>query len=195
MSLTRCVGKWKKVAQHLAKGGLDAEAVASVFLHLQGSCVCFLHEAAINLGVACVSAGGHVPRHPLYALPLRRGISQLRYASVYGLRHPAQLVGVGLAFLAKAPVREPLVEGLGVYSVSYKIMAGVYHLGTTMSSGHYRAFLSEALSEGGSVNPGEPRCVLERAVITDDDHAPTRIAEADFNTVLTNAYLIWLVKD
>ena len=106
--------RWKveKVAQHLAKGGLDAEAVASVFLHLQGSCVCFLHEAAINLGVACVSAGGHVPRHPLYALPLRRGISQLRYASVYGLRHPAQLVGVGLAFLAKAPVREPLVEGL-----------------------------------------------------------------------------------
>ena len=58
-----------------------------------------------------------------------------------------------------------------------------------------RAFLSEALSEGGSVNPGEPRCVLERAVITDDGHAPTRIAEADFNTVLTNAYLIWLVKD
>ena len=80
------------------------------------------------------------------------------------------------------------------YSVSYKVMAGVYHLGTTMSSGHYRAFLSEALSEGGSVNPGEPRCVLERAVITDDGHAPTRIAEADFNTVLTNAYLIWLVK-
>ena len=81
------------------------------------------------------------------------------------------------------------------YSVSYKVMAGVYHLGTTMSSGHYRAFLSEALSEGGSVNPGEPRCVLEKAVITDDGHAPTRIAEADFNTVLTNAYLIWLVKD
>eukprot|EP00439_Symbiodinium_sp_Y106_P070223 s2867_g12.t1 len=80
------------------------------------------------------------------------------------------------------------------YSVSYKVMAGVYHLGTTTSSGYYRAFLSEALSEGGSVNPGEPRCVLERAVITEDGHAPTCIAEADFNTVLTNVYFIWLVK-
>ena len=80
------------------------------------------------------------------------------------------------------------------YSVSYKVMAGVYHLGAATSSGHYRAFLSEALSEGGSVNPGEPRCVLERAVLTDDGHASTHIAEADFNTVLTNVYLVWLVK-
>ena len=47
------------------------------------------------------------------ALPLRRRITQLGYPPVDGFRHAAQLVGVGLAFLAKAPVREPLVESLG----------------------------------------------------------------------------------
>ena len=47
------------------------------------------------------------------ALPLRRRITQLGYPPVDGFRHAAQLVGVGLAFLAKAPLREPLVESLG----------------------------------------------------------------------------------
>ena len=47
------------------------------------------------------------------ALPLPRRITQLGYPPVDGFRHAAQLVGVGLAFLAKAPVREPLVESLG----------------------------------------------------------------------------------
>ena len=47
------------------------------------------------------------PRQQIVARPARR------YPPVDGFRHAAQLVGVGLAFLAKAPVREPLVESLG----------------------------------------------------------------------------------
>ena len=71
------------------------------------------HKTAIDLGVCRVSTCGHVPRHPVNALPLRGGVAQLRDPPVDGLRHPAELVGVGLPFLAEAPVCQPLVESLG----------------------------------------------------------------------------------
>ena len=69
-------------------------------------------KAAIHLGLARVSTGGHVPRHPLNARALRRGVAQLWDPPVDGLRHAAQLVRVGLAVLVEAPIGEPLVEGL-----------------------------------------------------------------------------------
>ena len=75
-----CCVQSQKVAKHLAEAGLHAEAVASVLLHL-------LQQPPVNLGVACVSASGHVPRHPLYALPLRRRVTQLGYPPVDGFRH------------------------------------------------------------------------------------------------------------
>ena len=64
------------------------------------------------MGVGRVSSCGHVPRHPVNALPLRRGVPQLWDAAVDRLRHAAQFVRVGLALLLEASVGEPLVEGL-----------------------------------------------------------------------------------
>ena len=48
------------------------------------------------------------------ARALRRGVAQLWDPPIDGLRHPPELVRVGLAFLPEAPVREPLVKGLGL---------------------------------------------------------------------------------
>ena len=70
------------------------------------------HKTAIDLGIARVSTSSHVPRHPVNARALRRGVAQLWDPPVDGFRHAAQLVRVGLALLAEAAIGEPLVEGL-----------------------------------------------------------------------------------
>ena len=82
----------------------------------------YLQHPPVDLGVARVSTCGHVPRHPVNALPLRRRITQLGYPPVDGFRHAAQLVGVRLAFLAKAPVRKPLVESLGFPPTAHSML-------------------------------------------------------------------------
>ena len=64
------------------------------------------------MGIARVSTSSHVPRHPVNARALRRGVAQLGDPPVDGFRHAAQLISVGLALLAEAPIGEPLVEGL-----------------------------------------------------------------------------------
>ena len=46
--------------------------------------------------------------------PARSAGAELGDPAIHGLRHPAELIGVGLALLAEAAVREPLVEGLGL---------------------------------------------------------------------------------
>ena len=50
----------------------------------------------------------------LPAATSRASPSQLGDPPVDGVRHAPQLVGVGLALLALPPLRQPLVEGLGV---------------------------------------------------------------------------------
>ena len=112
----------RDVAKHLAEAGLHAEAVASVLLHL-------LQQPPINLGVAGVSTSGHVPRHPVNALPLRRCVAELGDAAVDRLRHAAEFVGIAFAFLTEAPVREPLVEGLRL-STSAQALFVVFRWGS-----------------------------------------------------------------
>ena len=75
-------------------------------------------KTAIDLGVARVSTSSHVPRHPVNARALRRGVAQLWDPPVDRLRHAAQLVRVGLALLAQPAVRQPLVEGLRLARVA-----------------------------------------------------------------------------
>ena len=72
------------------------------------------HKTAIDVGIARVSTSSHVPRHPVNARALCRGVAELGDPSVHGLCHPAELVGVGLALLAEAVVRQPFVESLGL---------------------------------------------------------------------------------
>ena len=81
------------VTEDLVEGGLHAEASASPFLHL------YLHQSSEHLAVATVSSRGHVPRHSMHALALGRRVAELRDATVDGLGHPTDLVGVGLALL------------------------------------------------------------------------------------------------
>ena len=68
----------------------------------------------VDLRLARVPAGRHVPCHALDARALRGSVSQLGNPPVHGLRHPAELVGVALALLAQAAIGEPLIETLGL---------------------------------------------------------------------------------
>ena len=70
-----------------------------------------------------------LPAHPVNARALRRGVAQLWDPPIDGLRHPPELVRVGLAFLPEAPVREPLVKGLGL-STSAQALFVVFRWGS-----------------------------------------------------------------
>ena len=78
--------------------------------------------------------------------------------------------------------------------ISYRVVAGAFHVGNTPASGHYRAFLSEAGDARGPVNPGEPLRVLENSFETDDGRIPCKLDRADHSLILHNTYLVWLLK-
>ena len=99
------------VSEDLAEGGLHAEASTSLFLHL------YLQQSSEHLAVASVSSSGYVPRHSMHALALSRRVAELWDPSVDGLRHPAELVGVGFALLPQATLGQPLIEGLGLHEL------------------------------------------------------------------------------
>ena len=105
-----------------------------------------LQQPPINLGVAGVSTSGHVPRHPVNALPLRRCVAELGDAAVDRLCHAAEFVGIAFAFLTEAPVREPLVEGLRLK-----------HLGSSFGC----SFLGWGSLQFLVPASGRPRSVLE----------------------------------
>ena len=84
--------------------------------------------------------------------------------------------------------------GLDTQLQAYKPIAGVFHLRNTPASGHYRAFLCEAASAGVGENPDEPSSLLDRAFETDDGRPPRKLVRNDYDQVLTNAYLIWLLR-
>ena len=108
------------------------------------------HQAAIDLGIARVSTSSHVPRHPVNARALRRGVAQLWDPPVDGFRHAAQLISVGLALLAEAPIGEPLVEGLRLV---YRYVCSIW---TTASS-----FSQHTTASTDSKQPQVPPCYIE----------------------------------
>jgi len=83
-------------------------------------------------------------------------------------------------------------QGLDVHTIPYKVIAGVFHLGATPAAGHYRAFLSEAEGVGG--NQGVPQCILQSAFETDDNRTPRKLDPTEYDTILSNMYLVWLLK-
>ncbi|CAE7380080.1 slc47a1 [Symbiodinium sp. CCMP2592] len=83
---------------------------------------------------------------------------------------------------------------LGTHNVDYRIISGVFHLGNTPASGHYRTFLSDAEVRGISDNPGEPHGALANAWETDDGRVPIKLDHTLVDTVLTNTYTVWLAK-
>ena len=85
-------------------------------------------------------------------------------------------------------------QGLDVHTIPYKVIAGVFHLGATPAAGHYRAFLSEAGDARGCRNQGVPPCILQNAFETDDNRVPRQLDPAEYDTILANMYLVWLLK-
>ena len=83
---------------------------------------------------------------------------------------------------------------LAVQHVAYRVIAGVYHVGNTPASGHYKAFLCEADDDKGAGEHGEPHSVLENAFGTDDDRPPCKLTPHEQDEILTNVYLVWLLK-
>ena len=96
--------------------------------------------------------------------------------------------------LIKMPCFVDEETSLDVQHVDYRVIAGVYHVGNTPASGHYKAFLCEAADDDGAGERGEPHSVLENAFGTDDDRPPCKLAPHDKDEILTNVYLVWLLK-
>ena len=84
-------------------------------------------------------------------------------------------------------------EGLRTQLQSYKPISGVFHIGNTPASGHYRAFLCEADNAGADEIP-EHQGTLDNAYVTDDGIIPQKLERRDHDLVLTNAYLVWLMR-
>ena len=57
-----------------------------------------------------------------------------------------------------------------------------------------RPFLCEAADDDGAGERGEPHSVLENAFGTDDDRPPCKLTPHDKDEILTNVYLVWLLK-
>ena len=85
-------------------------------------------------------------------------------------------------------------SSLDVVRMPYRVIAGAFHVGNTPSSGHYRAMLSEAGDAMGHRNPGVPLRALENAYETDDGRIPRKLEHSEQHLVLTNTYLVWLLK-
>ena len=110
-------------------------------------------------------------------------------------RHVAKYRGIlTLQGVVNMPCYNDAQQGLDVHMVPYKIISGVFHIGATPSSGHYRALLSEAGDEQGFRNLGVPDCILQNAFETDDHRAPRQLDPTEHDLVLTNMYLVWLLK-
>ena len=84
-------------------------------------------------------------------------------------------------------------EGLRTQLQSYKPISGVFHIGNTPASGHYRAFLCEADNAGADEIP-EHQGTLDNAYVTDDGIIPQKLERRDHDLILTNAYLVWLMR-
>ena len=85
-------------------------------------------------------------------------------------------------------------SSLDVTRTPYRVIAGAFHVGNTPSSGHYRAMLSEAGDAMGHRNSGVPLRVLENAYETDDGRIPRKLEHSEHHLVLTNTYLVWMLK-
>ena len=110
-------------------------------------------------------------------------------------RHVAKYRGIlTLQGVVNMPCYNDAQQGLDVHMVPYKIISGVFHIGATPSSGHYRALLSEAGDEQGFRNLGVPDCILQNAFETDDHRVPRQLDPTEHDLVLTNMYLVWLLK-
>ena len=85
--------------------------------------------------------------------------------------------------------------GLDTQWCHYSVVAGVYHLGRTASSGHYRSFLINA-GDGAYSNDCEPLrySFPGHTLSTDDGRSALPVTSEDTECILRNTYLLWCIQ-
>ena len=85
------------------------------------------------------------------------------------------------------------MAGLQTQWFAYHVVAGVYHIGRSPTSGHYRSFLTDRGFLGSAANRTMPYLFPERTVVTDDGVPAHHIQPRDVETICRNIYLLWCV--
>ena len=88
-------------------------------------------------------------------------------------------------------------HGLRTQWRSFKIVAGIYHLGNRPTAGHYRAFLNGSGNRGSAANPDEPLSFSfpSTTLHTEDGVPATPLRESEVENICRNVYMLWCVRD
>ena len=91
-------------------------------------------------------------------------------------------------------LRLPMFQtGLATQWIKYELVAGVYHLGRTATSGHYRSFLN---CVGATRQPNEdPRSLpISDCLTTDDGRSALPATQDEYGVIQKNVYLLWYAR-
>ena len=87
----------------------------------------------------------------------------------------------------------PVFEtGLAAQWCRYSVVAGVFHLGSTATSGHYRSFLNYA--GAGVQSKAREHFQFPATLTTDDGRSALPILHDEAELISQNSYLIWCAK-
>ena len=84
--------------------------------------------------------------------------------------------------------------GLQTQWHEYSVTSGMYHIGRTPSSGHYRAFLTNWGREGDAANRDEPRDYYTHTFLTEDGQSAQLVGPDDIEQLYRNTYILWCTR-
>ena len=87
-------------------------------------------------------------------------------------------------------------QGLRTQWSPFQIVAGICHLGSRPTSGHYRAFLNGYGGMGRVANPAEPTSFSfpSTTLHTEDGVPSSPLHESEVETILCNVYMLWCIR-
>ena len=95
-----------------------------------------------------------------------------------------------------AHLRFPVFSmGLQTQWYSYYVIAGIYHIGRTPSTGHYRAFLTNRGVPGNAGNLEEPYIFPDQTMVTDDGVPAQNASREVAEQIFCNIYMLWCVRN
>ena len=117
-------------------------------------------------------------------------IGRLKYLPGY----PVRKLQVRLALSTR--LRVPIfTEGLQTRWHTYNVTAGIFHIGHTPTSGHYRAFLTNWGRVGSAANPDEPHDgYCHHTLLTEDGQPAQPMAHEDVEQLYCNTYIVWCTR-
>ena len=87
----------------------------------------------------------------------------------------------------------PVFEtGLAAQGCRYSVVAGVFHLGSTTTSGHYGSFLNYA--GAGMQSKAREHLQFPATLTADDGRSALPILHDEAELISQNSYLIWSAK-